>query len=524
MAINIDLIADVKGVIKGTRQIGDALDDVADDLKDLGKDGDRLEDDLSGAFKGIGKEGDRLEDKASAVFKSVGDDARKAGKDIGREVKDGTDKAGDGLNEMKDEAAGTAREAAASFGSIEDGADALQEVLANAFVGFGPAGAAAGLAAAAGIGLAITAMQDAAATSTEAKQKAVDMVDAIAEAGGNLADIDLADRIKSWGREVIEDNWMTFWADESSTKFQEVAKDAEAFGVKAKDAIRAASGSADDSRQFLQETADDWQVLTERMEEGSRVSADGAISFDDGALAAKRQRDALSDLRGQAEENIRVTENAVQIYELENEAIGENTAALEAAKEATEQANEALRDRADALTESANAAMGADEAELNYVATLQQSQKDIEANGKTVDINTEAGRANRETLLEMAGASRQLIDAQIAQGGTTAEVTKTTQGARDAFVQAAQAAGFTKDQAHALADQYGLIPKNVDTHVKAHNIPETEAAINNVARARNVPVHLNPQGQAVENYIAGMNGRPVYVDIVPRNGTGRGIN
>ena len=499
MAINIDLIADVKGVIKGTRQIGDALDDVADDLKDLGKDGERLE------------------DKVSAAFKGMGDDARKAGKDIGREVKDGTDKAGDGLNEMKDEAAGTAREAAASFGSIEDGADALQEVLANAFVGFGPAGMAAGLVAAAGIGLAISAMQESAETATAAKQKAVDMVDALAEAGGSLADVDVAERIKSWGREVIEDNWMTFWADESSTKFQEVAKDAETFGVRAGDAIRAASGSADDSRKFLEETADDWQELSRRIDEGSSVTMDGALAFDEGALAAQKQRDALSDLRGQAEENIRVTEDAVEIYELESEAMGDSAAA-------TERANEALKARADALDESANAAMGADEAELNYVATLQQSQKDIEANGKTVDINTEAGRANRETLLEMAGAARTLIDAQIAQGGTTAEVTKTTQGARDSFIQAAQAAGYTKDQAKALADQYGLVPKNVDTMVKAHNIPETEAAIQHVARPRTVPVHISPNGQAVENYIAGMNGRPVYVDIVPRNGTGRGIN
>ena len=502
MAINIDLVADVKGVIKGTDRISDALDDVADDLKDLGKDGEKLE------------------DKVSAAFKGMADDARKAGKTIGNEVKDGTDKAGDGLNNMKEESASTAKEAAASFGSIEDGADALQEVLANAFVGFGPAGMAAGLVAAAGIGLAISAAQAAAETNTAVKQKAVDMIDAIAEAGGRIADVDFAERIKEQGREVLEDNWMTFWADESSTKFQEVAKDAEAFGVKAADAIRASFGDAADSRKFLEETADDWQVLSQRVEEGSRVNEDGALSFDAGATAAQKQKDALSDLRGQAEENIRVTENAIDIYNLETEATGENTAATEAATEAAEAAADAIRDKATALEESASAAMGADQAELNWIATLQQSAKDIESNGKTIDMNTEAGRANRQTLLDMATSARTLIDAQIAQGSSTASVTKNTEAARESFITAATAAGYTKDQAKALADQYGLVPKNVDTMVKAHGIPEAEGAINHVARPRTVPVHLSPSGHEVENYITGMNGRKVYVDIAPRGGVG----
>jgi hypothetical protein len=495
VAINIDLVADVKGVIRGTDKIGDALDEVADDLKD------------------VGKHGETLDDKVSSAFKSMASDAKKAGKDIGHNVKSGTDKAGEGFKDMRDESASTARESAASFGSIEDAADSLQEILANAFAGFGPAGMAAGLVAAAGIGLAITAMQDGAETATAAKQKAVDMVDALAEAGGKLADVDVADKIKTWGREVIEDNWMTFWANEASTKFQEVAKDAETYGVSSKDAIRAAAGSADDSRKFLDATADSWQELARRIDEGTTVSGDNILVMDESATTAKKQQDALSDLRGQAEENIRTTQDAVDIYGLE-------AGALDGSAEATRRANDALKDRAAALDDSAAAAMGADQAELDYVETMIQSAKDIEANGKTVDINTEAGRANRKTLLEMATASQNLIAAQIAQGDSTATVTKTTQGARDSFINAATAAGYTKDQAKALADQYGLVPKNVDTKVKAHGIPEAEAAINNVARPREVPVHISPQGQQVENYINGLNGRRVYIDVAPKNGIG----
>lgn len=493
MAINVDLVADAGKAIKEAGKLGDALGDVADELED------------------VGSHGKSIDDKVTDAFRGMSDEAKKSGKTIGDDVKHGTKRAGEGLEELKGEAAGTAREAAASFGSIEDAADALQETAANALAGFGPAGAAAGIAVAAGIGLAITAAQQLGEANTAAKQRAVDMVDAIAEAGGNLGDLDLSDKIKSWGREVLEDNWMTFWANEASTKFQETKKDADAYGVSSSDAIRAAAGSAEDSQRFLDATADSWQELSRKIEQGTTVTAEGAVVLDESAEAAKRKRDALSDLRGQAEDNLKTTADSVEIYGLE-------AGALDHSAEATEKATEALKDRAAALQESATQAMGADQAELDYVATLEQSNKDIATNGRTVDVHTEAGRANRLTLIEMATSARSLIDAQIAQGDSTAVVTARTNDARTAFINAATSAGFTKDQAKALADQYGLIPGNVDTFVKAHNVEQTKREIDGVAAPRTVAIHLSPNGAEVENYITGMNGRKVFVDFAPRNG------
>jgi hypothetical protein len=496
LAINVDLVADASKAIRESGKLGDALDKVTDSLDDIGDQGKTIDDKVQDAFRGMAHQ------------------AKAAGKTIGDDVKHGTKRAGEGLEELKSESAGTAREAAASFGSIEDAADALQETAANALAGFGPAGAAAGIAVAAGIGLAITAAQQLAETNNEAKQRAVDMVDAIAEANGNLGDLNLSDKIKSWGREVLEDNWMTFWADESSTKFQETAKDAEAYGVSAKDAIRAAAGSAEDSQKFLDETADAWQVLQRRVDEGTTTNESGAVSLDAGAEAAQRQLAALSDLRGQAESNIKTTQDAVDIYGLEADAM-DNSA------EATERANQALVDRAAALDAQATGAMSADQAELDYIATLEQSTADIATNGVTVDAHTAAGRANRQTLIEMATSARTLIEAQIAQGDSTSVVTARTNDARTAFINAATSAGFTKDEARKLADQYGLIPGNVDTYVKAHDVQKTKDEIDGLAAPRHVPIHLEPYGAAeVANYITGMNGQKVYVDIAPRGGVG----
>lgn len=496
MAINVDLVADASKAIREAGKLGDALESAADQLDDVGKNGATIDDKVGDAFRGLAA------------------DAKHAGKTIGDDVQHGTKRAGEGLEELKAESAGTAREAAASFGSIEDASDVLQETLANAFAGFGPAGMAAGIAAAVGIGLAITAAQDLATSNTEAKQSAVDMVDAIAEAGGQLASTDVGEKIKSWGREVMEDNWMTFWANEATTKFQETAKDAEAYGVSSKDAIRAAAGTAEDSQKFLDATADSWQVLKQRVEEGTSVNNDGSMSFSEGAQAAQKQLDALSDLRGQAEQNIKTTADATEIYGLEADAM-DNSA------EATERANDALLARADALDASANTAMSAHAAELDYIDTLEQSNKDIESNGKTVDAHTAAGRANRQTLIDMAGSARTLIQAQIEQGDSTAQVKQRTVEARDAFIAAAIKAGFNADEAKRLATEYGLVPDNVDTYVKAHGVKEAKDAIDDVAKPRDVPVHISPWGaEGVANYIAGMNGQKVYVDVTPRNGYG----
>lgn len=94
----------------------------------------------------------------------------KTGKSLGDDISTG---AKQGMDDVKNEAGQTAREAAASFdGSAESIGDAFQEVAANAFGGFGPAGAAAGLAAAAGIGLATAAFNEAQEAAADAKEEA----------------------------------------------------------------------------------------------------------------------------------------------------------------------------------------------------------------------------------------------------------------------------------------------------------------------------------------------------------------
>lgn len=508
MAVTVELVADVSDVVRGAGNMAEKFEQVSDSLIDLARDADKSGDKIGASLKDAGKKSagiesglkdagsavDKFETKAKQAFKQLGDDSAAGAKKVAASQKDGFKDAESGLGDFKDEANSTAKESAASFdGSAESILGSFQEVAANAFSGFGPAGAVAGLAAAVGIGMAVTAMQKTAEEATAAKQKAVDMLDAYADAGGDIAKLDLAETIKSWGREVLEDNWVTVWADESSTKFQETAKDAKEYGISSRDAIRAAAGSAEDSQQFLDATADSWQQLTKEIEAGTTVTEQGLITQSEQAKAAQRQRDALSDLRGQAESNLKTHKNAKEIYELETEA-------TEDATTAHEEKTKALEDEAKAMDEAAGAAMDSMSAELNYNDTVKQNTEDILKNGRATDTKSAAGIANNKTLLDSAKAALELEAAMIREGTATGTVTAKTQASRDAFIKQAVAAGYTDEAARKLATRYGLIPKNVDTKVKAHNVQQTKNELNGLGAPVSVPVQPVITQQAKYNY------------------------
>lgn len=129
ISINVDL--DATGVVRGSHEGAEALGDLEDAAQDISRDGAR---DL-----------DRLEDSLKRVGRS--------GRDAGDDLKRGFDKGSQGVEDFKSESQSTLRETAASISSVEDGLDAVQEIAANAFQGFGPVGAGAGLVGALGLGL-----------------------------------------------------------------------------------------------------------------------------------------------------------------------------------------------------------------------------------------------------------------------------------------------------------------------------------------------------------------------------------
>lgn len=527
--IKIPFLADVSGFVRSTDKMSAALDDVSDDLAKLGRDdsAEGLERDLKGAGKAADKLGDEakkagrdteraldaagdeaksMERKVKDAFQGIDRDSKKVSQSMPKDMEKASRETGESIKTIGDEARSNLSETVSSFrGDAEDLGQIVQDIAGGVVADLGPAGMIAGTAMAAGIGIAIAQLQAGAEANDEMRDKAIAMAGAIVEAGGKIEDVDIGAIISEWGRQTIDDNWVTFWTNEASTKFQETAKWAREAGVDIKAALKAGGGSAQDSERFIKATERAWAELNQRVDEANALQGKGTAEQNAASAAAIKQRDALQQLRKQAQDNIDTSKNAVEIAGLES-------AALEGTEEAAQRAADAIKEKADATKESAGAAMDLTTAENEYVTTLAQMTKDIAANGKSMDINTEAGRANRESLVDLAQSAISVRDAQIKAGTATETVTSTVQKAREAFIQQAEAAGLSESAAGKLADTYGLIPKDVKTLVKAEGTEEAKAKIDSIPEEKDAKVKTTEEGSdAAQAKVDAVHGKDVKV-------------
>lgn len=416
MAINISFVADVRSFLKGTGDAAKGLEDVSDSLDDLTREADRASDKIGDDLEQVGDDakaagrdidkgitdgvkdaesaGERLEKTFRETFDAAKKESKQAGDDIGDNVRRGTKKAEEGLDEFKDEANSTAREGAASFtGQFDDVADVIQETLANAFIGFGPAGAAAGLAAAAGVGILLTALQ-------QASDKANDMTEEAAAFGLEWQKSDVTERVG-----MLRDRW-----EEVATAIADVRSVWEVWQPRAITNIeRLADGIKDGyvNAGLLNDAFNDespqrrLDALRSIMEETAKASEDLNQAVDDSVPVLEFAQDAAKGNTEALVDRLVVSEDVLKIIKdqiAQEEAAIAVTEALAVANGETVEAyrrREAAEADAEAATESykdAVADMG--DATDIYNAALETNKAAIEAwaeaNGVSVEEATSA--------------------------------------------------------------------------------------------------------------------------------------
>jgi hypothetical protein len=492
LAINVDLVADASKAIKEAGKLGDALGDVADDLED------------------VGSAGKSIDDKVQDAFRGMGDEAKAAGKTVGKSVKDGTDAAGEGLGELKDEAAGTAREAAASFGSIEDAAGALQEVAANAFAGFGPAGMAAGIVAAAGIGLAISALTDQADKINENKDKVLALAQTIRDNGGTLRDADYIAAMEDYGYAIQDTKeWFELFQQDAVSGFEQIRDGASKAGVGIGDAFRGQFGTLQDSKKVLEDLERAGADLESQTKDNAVAVDDYGRTLDTTDPAIRKQIDGNKELSDKVRDHIKDLKDAEEIERIRRRAIEGTT--------------EALKEDIDAISERSDAVRGAQSSELDYLDGVDDLTAKLKDNGATLDVNTSKGRDNRRAVLDQAAAIEQVAKDSLAAGGNIKDVTGKFQSQRDALVnQVMPAFGGSRTKAQDYIDTILKTPKTVPTAVQLTGIADAEAKLRALTSAgRHIYVNVaTGDTSAVDNYITGMNGKKVYIDVAPRGGVG----
>lgn len=124
----------------------------------------------------------------------------------------------------------------------------------------------------------------------------------------------------------------------------------------------------------------------------------------------------------------------------------------------------------------------ADQANIKYQQSLSDESAAVQKNGATLDESTQKGRDNASALDNIASSAVALIAAEARQGASETDLQTAMGNSRTSFINAAEAAGATAQQAADLADKYGLIPSNVST---AYTTTGLADAINQVSTLQN---------------------------------------
>lgn len=405
----IGVAADTDGFEKSiVNGIVDPLEDAADafdDLEKAAKSAD-LDREIEKGQKATQELEDELDDTRSAL-KRLGF----AAKDAGDSTRQGMDRAEEGVEELGNEAQSTAKEAAASFdGSAESIIDAFQEVAANAFAGFGPAGALAGLALAAGIGIAVGEFQKAEEAAEELRQKALEIATAAQDAGVSTdAWASGAERMVERIRELEElksTDWRWFWEDDPSqleewtTALKQMGRPA----AEVSDVLGSSTEAVEDYRAALKKSQDALYDEIQLRRQTADITNEAETAKTE---ALVREYEAHGDVLKYLDEEITLRGDAAESAERQSQ-VGIDAAmrmveAEEARAEAMNSVQESVTNAYDSLRDKAVEYATAENGALDINRWLEYTQEHAAAVA-TYQANIERIRlspAQWQNLLEM---------------------------------------------------------------------------------------------------------------------------
>lgn len=161
--------------------------------------------------------------------------------------------------------------------------------------------------------------------------------------------------------------------------------------------------------------------------------------------------------------------------------------------EAVNQATTSLFGFSSAQLQLSGTQMGMEEA----FDTAAASAKEY---GKTLDVNTAAGRANQQALDGQATASQAYITSLLESKAPAEQVVAAAERSRSAYIKNARAMGASKSEAEGMADAMGLIPSEVNTAVNTdvYGQAQVEALHAEMKRLEDKKVVAEAKGDTTE--------------------------
>ncbi|MEV7994927.1 hypothetical protein AB0O67_24345 [Streptomyces sp. NPDC086077] len=106
------------------------------------------------------------------------------------------------------------------------------------------------------------------------------------------------------------------------------------------------------------------------------------------------------------------------------------------------------------------------DAQIGFEASLDALTESFKENGATLDLNTEAGRANAQAMSGAAKANDEMLAAGLAAGESLGSMTKKSDGLRSEMLRLAEATGMTDREAREYVNTLLGTPAEVKTAVR----------------------------------------------------------
>lgn len=355
----------------------------------------------------------------------------------------------------------------------------------------------AGVVAAVGaVGAALSDMSSKAASNQQ-------VVDDIASAFGRLADegYDASTSMNAVQQSLRDalnnpDLGERSWLDDVFNGVADTTEAMRTLGITTEQAIGVASGS---TKEYQKE----FDRLTDIITQGTQVqgmygstTSDTRVVMTDAAESAKKYRQSMEALRKKYIDAAEETAKANGYTEgyaksLIEAGISSDQLAVKIATQEQRQkmVAQATRMHVDSLNDQRVAARNAMSAASNYQATLSGMQDTVaRVKELTNDQNkvwdetstllpgvegafntmSESGRLAQQSLETLGSSAYDVMEKMVESGSSAEQVTAATSRMRDEFIQTAVDMGVPQKAAEQLAQQYGLIPEQVDTLIKVH--------------------------------------------------------
>lgn len=209
-----------------------------------------------------------------------------------------------------------------------------------------------------------------------------------------------------------------------------------------------------------------------------RGSTDSAIRAQHAhAEATKRVMAELEKQRAQMDPLSRAQSDAARAQKEYTKAVEdhgrESPQALEAMsnwRDATQQAKNvqddirnSLKLATEAMLDQRNELLSNIDAEIRFKDQLKRVDDAIREHGRSIDLNTEAGRRNMEGLQNLSRTAIDHLETMQKNGATVEQVAQKETYYRDQLYQTAIQIGMSKEEARRYVDQLHLVPRDINT-------------------------------------------------------------